>query len=74
MMDYDDYSLETEFMGLLDSDPSHKLFHESAKTILGDNYKELGSQIVEDMMPSMKAKFDSYFKGDDANKEPAKKD
>lgn len=56
-----DGSIEDDFLDLVDGAYSKDHFHRSAKKILGDDYRELGKQIVEESRPEMSEKFESYF-------------
>jgi len=58
--------LEDNFLDLVEYAPIPSAFHRGAKLMLGDNYKELGAQIVKEHQPKLMKKFESYF---DANEE-----
>jgi hypothetical protein len=59
-------SLEDDFLDLVEFAQSKEGFHFGAKGLLGDDYKELGEQIVNENRPKLKVKLDSYFEGFDA--------
>lgn len=54
-------SIEDDFLDLVQYAPIKSAFHRGAKLMLGDNYKELGAQIIQESDPKLKAKFESYF-------------
>lgn len=54
-------SLEEDFIGLVEGAPTKGGFHRGAQKMLGDEYKELGLQIVSEIRPDLIGKFLSYF-------------
>jgi tetratricopeptide (TPR) repeat protein len=56
-----DLSIVDDFFDLIEFAPSVQAFHQRAKLILGDDYKELGKQMIKEDLPELMEKFDSYF-------------
>lgn len=57
-------TVEDDFKDLVEYAQSPSGFHRGAKLLLGDDYKELGEQIIEGT--ELKKKFESYFEGENA--------
>ena len=65
MIDMSFESMERDFLNLFEGSPLPKEeFLHSAQEILGEDFKELGKQIVEEMQPELMKKFESYFDAD----------
>jgi len=56
-------SVEDSFINLVKMDYEKDTFHRAAEGWLGPEYRELGLEIIQELEPDLKEKFESYFRG-----------
>lgn len=57
---WDDSQLENEFINFVRHKYSQTTFESSAKIMLGDDWQETGTEIIEEFAPELKPIFERY--------------